>query len=54
MEYQPKHKDLMAKYEELVGKCYQEPIDGKFEDITPTILEALGSSSDEEGISSSS
>ncbi len=44
MEYQPKHKDLMAKYEELVGKYYQEPVDGKFKDITPTILEALGSS----------
>ncbi len=26
MEYQPKHKDLMAKYEELVGKYYQEPV----------------------------
>ena len=32
MEYQPKHKDLMAKYEELVGKYYKEPVDGKFED----------------------
>ena len=35
---------LMAKYEELVGKCYQEPVGGKFEDITPTILKELGSS----------
>jgi len=38
----------MKKYEVLVQEHYQEPVDGKFEDATASILEALDSDSDED------
>jgi len=37
------------KYESLVEQCYKEPgVDGKFEDITKTVLKDLESDADEE------
>ncbi len=48
MKYSPDNKDAMVKYEDLVGKHYKEPVDGKYEDITPEILEGLESDTDEE------
>ena len=36
----------MMKYEDLVNKRYKEPEDGKFEDATKEILEALFGDSD--------
>ena len=39
-----------ARYNDLVQKSYQEPVDGKFEDITDTILEDINNSSDEDTI----
>ncbi len=50
MKYSPDNKDAMVKYEDLVGKHYKEPVDGKYEDITPEILEGLESDTDEETI----
>ena len=35
----------MMKYEDLVNKRYKEPEDGKFEDATKEILEALSGDS---------
>ena len=31
----------VKKYEALIQEHYREPVEGKFEDVTPTILEAL-------------
>ena len=31
----------VKKYEALIQEHYKEPVEGKFEDVTPTILEAL-------------
>ena len=36
----------MMKYEDLVYKWYKEPEDGKFEDATKEILEAVSGDSD--------
>ena len=36
----------MIKYEDLVNKLYKEPEDGKFEDATKEILEAVSGDSD--------
>ena len=36
----------MMKYEDLVNKRYKEPEDGKFEDATKEILEAVSGDSD--------
>lgn len=50
MKYTPENKNAMVKYEELIGKYYMEPVDGKYEDITSKILEDLESDTDEEEI----
>ena len=36
----------MMKYEDIVNKWYKEPEDGKFEDATKEILEAVSGDSD--------
>lgn len=50
MEYSDKNQAAISKYKELVGKHYKEPVDGKFEDITATVLQELeqDSSSDDD------
>ena len=42
MTYSEKNKVAMEKYEELVGKYYQEPVNGKFQDTTASILKEVG------------
>ena len=46
MPYSPANKEAMMKYEDLVNKRYKEPEDGKFEDATKEILEAVSGDSD--------
>ena len=48
MEYSPQNKDAMFQYETLVEQYYNEPVDGKFEYITDTVLKDLESDADEE------
>ena len=49
MQYSPQNKDALFKYESLIEQCYKEPgVDGKFEDITKTVLKDLESDADEE------
>ena len=43
--YSPANKKAMMKYENLMNKWYIEPEDGKFEDATEEILEALSGDS---------
>ena len=38
----------MAKYEELIGKFYHKPVDGKFQDATASILKDVGVDRDED------
>ena len=45
MPYSPANKKAMMKYENLMNKQYKEPEDGKFEDATKEILEAVSSDS---------
>ena len=45
MPYSPANKNAMMKYEDLVNKQYIEPEDGKFEDATKEILEAVSGDS---------
>ena len=45
MPYSPANKNAMMKYEDLVNKRYIEPEDGKFEDATKEILEAVSGDS---------
>ena len=48
MEYRPQNKDALFKYDSL-EQCYKEPgVDGKFEDITKTVLKDLESDANEE------
>ena len=46
MPYSPANKEAMIMYEDLVNKRYKEPQDGKFEDATKEILEAVSGNSD--------
>ena len=48
MDYSPQNKDALFKYEPLVEQYYKEPVDGKFEDVTDTVLKDLESDADEE------
>lgn len=48
MKSTPEDMKALAKYEELVTKYYNEPVDGKFEDVTNEVLEGLESDTDEE------
>ena len=40
------NKEAMIMYEDLVNKRYKEPQDGKFEDATKEIFEAVSGDSD--------
>ena len=46
MPYSPANNEAMIMYEDLVNKCYKEPQDGKFEDATKEIHEAVSGDSD--------
>ena len=48
MDYSPQNQAALTKYEELVKRSYQEPVNGEFEDVTATILEEIDNSSDED------
>ena len=48
MDYSPQNKDALFKYESLVEQYYKEPVDGKFEDVTDTVLKDLESDADAE------
>ena len=41
-----KNQQYLDKYETLVGNKYKEPVDGKFEDATDSILQRLKESED--------
>ena len=43
MDYSPQNKDALLDYESLVEQYYKVPVDGKFEDITATVLKDLES-----------
>ena len=45
MPYSPANKKAMMKNENLMNKWYKEPEDGKFEDATKEILEAVSGDS---------
>ena len=45
MPYSPANKEAMMKYGNLMNKRYKEPEDGKFEDATKEILEAVSGDS---------
>ena len=47
MDYSPQNKDALFKYESLVEQYYKEPVDGKFEDFTDTVLRDLEDADDE-------
>ena len=38
MLYSMENKDATVIFEQLVEKQYKEPVDGKFDDVTDTIL----------------
>ena len=46
MPYSPANKEAMIMYEDLVNKRYKELEDGKFEDATKEIIEAVSGDSD--------
>ena len=48
MECNSQNKDALSRYEALVNQYYKEPVDGKFEDVTATILNNIDSDTDEE------
>ena len=48
MEHNTQNKEALSRYNDLVLKSYEEPVDGKFQDITDTILEDINNSSDED------
>ena len=45
MPYSSANKEAMMKYDNLMNKWYKEPEDGKFEDSTKEILEAVSGDS---------
>ena len=43
MDLTEKNRQCLDKYETLVGERYKEPVEGKFEEATDSILQSLGS-----------
>ena len=41
MDLSEKNRQCLDKYKTLVGEKYREPVDGKFEDATESILQRL-------------
>ena len=50
MECNLQNKDALTRYEALVNQYYKEPVDGKFEEVTATILNDIDSDTDEETV----
>ena len=50
MECNSQNEDALTRYEALVNQYYKEPVDGKFEDVTTTILNDIHSDTDEETV----
>ena len=48
MELTEENRQCLNKYETLVGEKYKEPVDGKFEDATDSILQRLKEPEDQE------
>ena len=48
MEYSSRNKNALFKYKSLVEQYYKEPVHGKFDDVTDTVLKDLESDADEE------
>ena len=48
MEQNSRNKDAISKYEALVNQLYKEPVDGTFDDITPSILKDLERETDDQ------
>ena len=48
MEFSAQNEKALSRYEELVRQSYKEPVDGKFDDITDSVLQDIENSSDEE------
>ena len=48
MDYSPQNKHAVLKYKSLVEQYYKEPVDGKIEDVTDTVLKDLELDADEE------
>ena len=46
MKYSSKNKAALMEYNTLVTQYYKEPVDGKYEDITSTILNSSATDSD--------
>ena len=41
MEFSALNKKVLSRYDELVHQSYKEPVDGKFDDTTDSVLEAI-------------
>ena len=50
MECNSQNKDALTRYEALVNQYYKEPVVGKFQDVTATILNNIDSDTDEETV----
>ena len=48
MPFNPNNKAALDKFESLLAELYKEPVNGKHEDVTATILEELESDSGDE------
>ena len=46
MKYSSKNKAALMEYNTLATQYYKEPVDGKYEDITSTILDSSATDSD--------
>ena len=53
MDTSEENSSALREYEKLVGKYYQEPVDGHYNDATAAILESLKCSSESEEVSTS-
>ena len=50
MECNSQNKDALTRYKALVHQYYKEPVDGKFEDVTASILNDIDLDTDEETV----
>ena len=48
MQCNLQNKDTLTRYEACVNQYYKEPVDGKFEDVTATILDDIDLDRDKE------
>ncbi len=48
LDYNPQNQAAIVEYDALVQRLYKEPVDGKFDDVTETVLKGVAEDTDDD------